>query len=215
MYSQDYIKRMIEQLGEVWTYVIALLARGELPKVYEELDKAYRELVHLDRDLVMQSSEDFLVLSTMLGATVESSRAMALADLLRLEAEVHDRVHQNDERDACLIKALNVLLEVHARVNNKGSPLLLDRIAQLHESCANAQLPALTQWRLFRFFDGRGDYAKAEDALYPLLDEAPAYLEHGLDFYERLQRLPDHALEQGGLPRAEVEAALADLRARE
>lgn len=215
MYSQDYIKRMIEQLGEVWTYVIELLARGELPKVYEELDKAYRELVHLDRDLVHKSSDDFLVLSTMLGATVESDRAMALADLLRLEAEVHDRVHQNDERDACLIKALNVLLEVHARVNNKGSPLLLDRIAQLHEASATADLPALTQWRLFRFFDSRGDYAKAEDALYPLIDEAPAYLEHGLDFYERLLRLPDHALEQGGLPRAEVEAALTDLRARE
>ncbi len=66
-------------------------------------------------------------------------------------------------------------------------------------------------------FERDGKYAKAEDALFLLLESAPKNLDAidiGIGFYERTSVLSDEALSAGDMPRPEVEAGLADLRAR-
>ncbi|MFN8516836.1 MAG: DUF6483 family protein [Chloroflexia bacterium] len=67
---------------------------------------------------------------------------------------------------------------------------------------------------LWRQAEQAGDFARAENWLFALLDEDPGALERGIDFYERLRHFSDEELVQGNLPRAEVVAGLAELRAR-
>ena len=43
-YSQDYIKRMLEQLGEVWAEVVGLLTKGDDAAALERIDQAYDDV---------------------------------------------------------------------------------------------------------------------------------------------------------------------------
>jgi hypothetical protein len=66
-------------------------------------------------------------------------------------------------------------------------------------------------------YERTGEFAKAEDALFAMLDVEPnnwGIVEFGLAFYERLQRQSDATLVAGNLPRAELEAGLTELRDR-
>lgn len=211
-YSQDYIKRMIEQIGEAWAEVVALLKQDDPARAIERLDQAYRDLVHLDRDLVHKTSEDFLILATTVGKVGDVDRSLALADLLRIEAEIHEHQDEPELRAACLFKAINVLVEASLRLSHASSQEHVERIDQLATDIKGLEAAPATHWRLFRYFESRSQFDKAEDALYELLDADPdVYADHGIDFYQRLLKQPDHVLEQGGLPRAEVQDGLEQL----
>jgi hypothetical protein len=78
-------------------------------------------------------------------------------------------------------------------------------------------LPLETQARLMQHYERTGEFAKAEDALFQMLEMEPEnapLLELGISFYRRLESQSDARLNDGNLPRAEVEAGLADLNAR-
>jgi hypothetical protein len=81
-----------------------------------------------------------------------------------------------------------------------------------------APLPLETQARLMQHYERTGQYAKAEDQLFAMLEVAPAHpglKELGIGFYKRLQGKSDRELSDGGLPREEVDAGLVELsRAR-
>jgi hypothetical protein len=71
---------------------------------------------------------------------------------------------------------------------------------------------------LMRHYEQHGAFAKAEDALFDLLEAEPGNsdaLEFGIAFYERLRGQSDMALAKGNLPRQELEAGLAELRQRQ
>jgi hypothetical protein len=82
---------------------------------------------------------------------------------------------------------------------------------------AEAPLPTRTLAMLMRHYEQRGAFAKAEDALFDLLDAEPGnsdVLDVGMEFYERLRGQSDVALADGNLPRQELEAGAAELRQR-
>lgn len=66
-------------------------------------------------------------------------------------------------------------------------------------------------------YERTGEFAKAEDALYALLEsdpENPAVVEFGRAFYQRILAKTDRALVEGNLPRSEVEDGLRNLGQR-
>ena len=82
---------------------------------------------------------------------------------------------------------------------------------------AGSSIPPRTQALLMHHYERMGAFAKAEDALYALLEAAPddtEIVDWGIKFYERLRGVSDAALEAGNLPRAELDAGLAELKAR-
>lgn len=75
----------------------------------------------------------------------------------------------------------------------------------------------ISQINLISFHEQMGSYADAEDALWKALDVAGNHediLRRGLAFYENCRKQADARLEQGNLPREEVEDGLADLKQR-
>lgn len=208
-YSQDYIKRMLEQLGELWAEVVGQLTRGDDAAALERIEQAYRDLVHLDRDLVHKTGEDFLILAVTVGKVGDIDRSIALCDLLRLEAQVHERTGDEATRQQCLLKALNIVLEAALRLSHGTSQLHVERIDALLEEARTCDLSVATLWRIFTYHEMRGRFDKAEDAVYELIELDPdTYSEQAHEFYARLMLLPDHELERGGLTRAEVEEGI-------
>ena len=67
---------------------------------------------------------------------------------------------------------------------------------------------------LMRHYERIGEFARAEDALFAWWTAEPAnveLLDFGAAFYQRLLGLKDDTLAAGNLPRAEVQAGLAEL----
>ena len=96
-------------------------------------------------------------------------------------------------------------------------PDLVPTVAAFTATLADAPLPAQTQAMLMHHYERTGAFAKAEDALFALLDATPAtheVVDFGLAFYERLRGQRDTALTAGNLPRSELEAAVAELLSR-
>jgi hypothetical protein len=96
-------------------------------------------------------------------------------------------------------------------------PDLVPTVAAFTATLADAPLPAQTQAMLMHHYERTGAFAKAEDALFALLEAAPAtpeVVEFGIAFYERLRGQSDAALVTGNLPRPELEAGLAELLSR-
>ena len=70
---------------------------------------------------------------------------------------------------------------------------------------------------LMQHYERLGDFAKAEDALFAMLELQPQNqraLDFGFAFYERLRGQSDAALAAGNLPRTELEAGLGELSRR-
>ncbi len=211
MYSRDYVKRMIEEIGILAREIKLLLTQGEPARAIERLDAAYREHLGLDRDLIHRTSDDFLILATGVGRVGDVDKTLLLADLLGIEAEIHTGAGETALADDCLHKALSVLLSAFLRLNYAGSEAHVERIEPLLMHFAGHDLPVSTLQNVFKYYEQRGAFARAEDTLYELIAHDEYYVERGIEFYQRLLTLPAHELAHGGLPRDETQDGLEKL----
>jgi len=216
-YSQDYIKRMIEQFGEFLLALKQLLAENRQEQAREQLDLAYRELLGMDAQFIREAPDDYLILIGGLSQVGDMDKSAVLGDLLTADGDWHTLRGDYELAQTCYLKATSVLVEALLRQPFGTSREYVEKIEALVEKLAHFEVPYQTRERLFRYHERMGKYAEAEDELYHLLAEAPddeSLIEAGIAFYERLLQLKDHELLIGGLPRDEVQAGLAELEAR-
>jgi hypothetical protein len=115
------------------------------------------------------------------------------------------------------LKALHLLLDVSAPGDAAEHPAFVPKVEELIQSLTGSSLPVRTQAMLMRHYESTGQFAKAEDTLYSILEETgddPASVEFGLAFYQRILRQNDATLLAGNLPRGEAEEGLHDLKQR-
>lgn len=216
-YSQDYIKRMIEQFGEFLLALKQLLTEDRRTEAREQLDLAYRELLGMEPQFVREAPDDYLILTTGLAQVGDMNKSVVLGDLLIADGDWHALAGDYDVAQTCYLKAANVLLEALLRQPFGVAKDDIARVDALVEKLEHFDVPFTTRERLFRYHERIHRFADAEDDLYHLLEAAPddaSLIEAGIAFYERLLRFKDHELLLGGLPRDEVEAGLAELEAR-
>jgi hypothetical protein len=222
MVQRDYILRQIEQLGSAYG---ALIRSAEERKglqfrvAGEPFDEALQQHFGLDGEAVRARSAEALIGAIRLessafdGRGVVVDRLALLAALVREQADSDAAAGDDDEATLGRLKALQIFLT--ALVEEGASSDFASRaIEPLLESLAAYELPREVKDLLWRYAEQVGNFARAEDWLFALLDDDPDSLERGIDFYERLGHFGDEELARGNLPRAEVAAGLAELRAR-
>ena len=94
-------------------------------------------------------------------------------------------------------------------------PEFVPRVEAILASLSESPLPPRTHALLMRHYEQTGQFAKAEDALFSILEAAPgdaAVIDFGLAFYDRILRQSDAMLTAGNLPRAEAEQGLRELK---
>lgn len=220
MYSSDYIKRMIEQLGQFWAQLLEMIERGDTDSALDQINEKYREYFGVDSSFLAEAPEDYLLLTTTVGRVGDVDKALLLTDLLTLEGEALEHKGDYEQSAARFTKALNLISESALRLGHTPTSDVVERVDELQSKLADDDLPMPTLDRLFRFYEKTRRYADAEDMLFEMLgfaDEeddvefADSIAEKGVAFYRRLQSLTDAELERGGLPRDEVEAGLQEL----
>jgi len=140
-----------------------------------------------------------------------------LTTLLKEAGDLAAAADRVDESRECYLKALHLLLDVLARGEVFECPEFLPKVEMLKEALQGTPLPPRTHAMLMQYHERTREFAKAENALFAMLDAEPAngaIVEFGVAFYGRMLAQSDAALTEGALPRAEVEEGLKELLQR-
>ena len=226
MKREDYLMRLIEafaqQLGRMLAQVLDLADAGHFEEAHETIDHATRELVGLSTGGIVRMPDEALLATLQLEKRTDwAERAAYLSLLLREDGRIHMQQSNEQSGTRRFLKALHLQLIVmqvkeQTFIGEDDIDLLLSDLDEF-------ELPGHTYAALMLHYEQNGRFGKAEDVLYDWLDAESALVdlnaynpvEIGVAFYGRLQQLDDAALENGNLPRSEVNAGLEELFANE
>ena len=219
MIRRDYILRMIEEFAQFLARLKGLKEKQRWEEAEGTLDEEFQRLVGAGPQAVAQLSETELLAKVIQGEPTLAVRdkTLMLATLLKEAGDVAAAQERVEESRACYLKGLHLLLETLGRGEVFDCPEFVPRVEPFVAALAGAPLPFQTQGLLMQHYERTGEFAKAEDALFAMLElepDSPGLVDFGISFYQRLQGQSDGALSEGNLPRAELEASLAELAGR-
>jgi hypothetical protein len=217
MIRRDYLFRMVDECLQVLTRSLRLREEGQLEAARAELDGGIRDLTGMDlAQILLLSDAELTALLVQGGPTqVLRQKGMLLVALLRGAGDNLRAESRTEESRQCYLRALNLQLQILTREGLFDFPEFVPRVEELAGELSDEALPLETGLGLLQYYEQAGAFAKAEDALFALMEahsERPGLAAFGIQFYERVLRQSDEALERGQLPRSEVEAGLVDFR---
>lgn len=216
MIRRDYILRMIEEFIRALAKINGLKQQQRWREAGTSLEEQARALTGSDLATICTLTDTELLAGLLQTGEfqAQSEKSFMLARVLIEAAEVADAENRNIESQALRLKALHLLLHTSLRGEVYEWPEFVPAIDLVLQRFDQAQLPIHTQALLMQYFERTGQFAKAEDALHAMLEVAadnPQLRELAASFYHRLLAQSDTALEDGNLPRNEVQAGLEQL----
>lgn len=217
MLRRDYILRLIEEFTAALSRIQALKKDRQFDEAGESTEEQFRRLTGLDSAALLKLSETELLARLIQTEPLHAMRekTFLLTTLLREAGDIAEAKNRPGEGRACYLKGLHLLLDSLARGDAAEQPEFVPKIDLFVAALSNEELPMPTNALLMEHYERSGQFAKAEDALFAILDADPqntVALEFGISFYERLSHQADSALAAGNLPRDELEAGRAELR---
>jgi hypothetical protein len=219
MIRRDFILRMIEEWGRALAQIRALRQGGRQEAARQAVDAECEKLAALGVSGIIGLSDTELLARVSEGRLAQTVhlRTLAVVTLLREAGEIADAEERPEEAREIYLKALRLLLEVLSQEDPAGFPEFVPGVEAIVTALQAKPLPAQTLALLMRHYEATGQFAKAEDALFSLLDGVgadPAVVGFGRAFYERTLRRSDASLMAGNLPRGEAEQGLNELKER-
>jgi Family of unknown function (DUF6483) len=217
--ERDYILRLIKQMTEALAIIFRLERGGDFLEALRVIDSTYQQLLGLDAATIASLPADALLsLIRSSGAGYQGSQAVAerltvLANLLQAEGDIYQGLGKIDDSVLRRLKALDIQLAILTS-EDPGSSRAADAVRTLLGHLEEYELSVRTKLLLWRHFEQLGDFARAENWMYDVIEDesAPADItERSIAFYHRLLDQTDFDLVHGNLPRAEVESGLAQL----
>ena len=219
MIRRDYILRQLEQFAAMLAKIAGLARNEQWQDASKLTGGELQQLTGVEPQAVLGLSESALLAHFIeSGPTVVvESKIFMLVTLLKAQGDTLAGQGRHDESHAFYLKGLHVLLETFGRVKPSERPDFVPTVEAFRTALYDVPLPVTTNVMLMRHYEQIGDFARAEDSLFEMLEAEPStpeILEFGRMFYQRLLRLTDEALALGNLPRTEVQAGLAELDER-
>ncbi len=220
MIRRDFLLRMIEEFAQALARIRSSKKGRRWVEACAELDAEFERLIGDSAQAVARLSEVELLARLMQdGPThVVRDKTLMLTTLLQEAGDVAAAEGRLDESRECYLKALHLLLDVLACGEVLECPEFVPKVEMLKEALQGMALPPRTLAMLMQHHERTGEFAKAENALFAILDAEPdsgEIVEFGVAFYKRTLAQSDSALVEGALPRAEVEEGLKELLQRQ
>lgn len=212
---QDYILRMIQQMGLFTTYILGKRRKGEDEEALVEVREAYGRMTGMHASLVHGLNEDdLLAMLTVQGAT-HPERLVAMAILLQEEGVIYSDLDRVNEALPRMQKALRLYLEAWDRsdvLRNETIPGLDSTITWME----GYPVTPTTRILLMEYLEEKGRFDEAENLLLDWVeDDTGGATEYANSFYRRLLELSDAELIVGGLTRDEIADGLKSLSSGE
>lgn len=210
MYNRDYILLLIEQFGLFLRKILFHVENKEYDQALNDIDKTYKELLGVDSTLLNNMSGEQIGSYLQVAGSTQYEKSIVIAELLKIEAEIEEGQYglNNYALDKYL-SAFYLLTEAFDKREELRMERFLKDTDQIISKAEDYFDSGELKYRLFRFYELRGSYAKAEDTLFELVEENyPDILSKGQAFYQRLLKKSDDELQKGNLPRDEVQESL-------
>jgi hypothetical protein len=219
MIRRDYLLRQIEQFVAMLAKIAGLAKNEQWQEASASAAGEFRRLTGVDGLEMLKMSETELLARVIQSepTLLVESKAFMLATLLKAGGDLSAGQGRLDESRQYYLKGLQLLLDTFGRNEITERPDFVPAVEAFLTGLRDAPLPLPTGAMLMRHYERTGEFAKAEDILFGMLEDEPANAEllgFGAAFYRRLLGLNDDALAAGNLPRAEVQAGLAELKQR-
>jgi len=217
MIRRDYIMRMIEEFIQVLLRIRGLKKDQRLADALVLTEEEFKRTTGLDSESVLRLSETELLAKLIQSEPLHAVREkmLFLTTLLRETGDILTEQGRIEDGRACYLKGLHLLLDSLMRGEADELPEFVPKVDEF--VAALEEVPVQTRALLMEHYERTGQFGKAEDALFAILDAEPSNpmaVEFGVSFYERMQRQSDGRLMDGNLPREEVEAGLRELQGR-
>jgi hypothetical protein len=219
MLRRDYILRMIQEAAELLARIQSLKKEQRWGDAGTSLDAELETLVGANAQTVARLSKTELLARVIRGESTLAvkEKTIFVSALLREAGDVAVGENRLEEGRACYLKGLELLLDVLREGDTYEFPEFMPKVEMFVSALSDAPLPLPTEAALMQHYERTGQFAKAEDCLFTLLEAEPdntELLDFGIAFYKRLESQSDDNLFVGNLPRDEVQSGLADLQAR-
>jgi tetratricopeptide (TPR) repeat protein len=217
MIRRDYILRLIEEFAEALARIRALRNDEKFAEASALTEAEFKRISGLDSEALLTLSETELLACLIRSEPLHAVREKMsfLTTLLKETGDIAAAEGRAEESRECYLKGLHLLLDSLSRGDGVEQPEFVPKV-ELFVGVLD-DMPRNTSVLLMEHYERVGQFGKAEDCLFAILEADPknrAVWEFGISFYERLLGLGDARLAEGNLPRAEVEAGRAEWRAR-
>jgi tetratricopeptide (TPR) repeat protein len=212
VFQRDWLMRQIEMIGRMLAAILGKARSGQPLEALGMFDAAYQPLLGVGSKLLPLLSDEQLVDMLKPGGVPDPHRWPLLVQLLKTEADLYAELDEHDESLPRYRKAL-MLLRTFGGERLPDPELAADLAGRLRAYELNAATRIDVAW----LYERSGCYADAEDTLYEAIEGEEGdeqLVDAGIGFYRRLLARDDGDLAAGDLPRAEVQAGLAELLAR-
>lgn len=215
MIERDYIMRMINLLTQFLARALFHRKAYEFPQARHELEAAYKSLLGLSPSFVREFSDEQII--GMFGRDEDTLvlKSYILGSLIKEEGEILLLEGKGEEGSRDFLRSLSLLLTAFVVAEDEAQEGHCSAIEELLERLREVELPLHVKEKLLVYDELRGEYSKAEDVLFELVESEQSWVRSGLGFYERLLKRTDEELAAGGLPRTEVLEGMEDLKKRE
>jgi hypothetical protein len=217
MIRRDYILRKIAEFLEVLSRLQSLKQEQLWRQAQHSIEEQCRDLLGLGTAEIARLGETGLLARLIQGepTQVVRDKVFMLTRLLKEAGDVGAGEGRADDSRALYLKGLHLLLYSISQGDPEEWPEFVPRVDMFVAALGDAVLPLTTLAGLMQHYERTGQFARAEDMFFRMVDaepNRPGLAEFGIAFYERLLGQADAALEAGNLPRAEVENGLEALR---
>jgi Family of unknown function (DUF6483) len=217
MIRRDYLLRMIAEFLELLSRLQSLKKGQRWGEAAGVIDKEFERLVGTGAEAVARLTETELLARIIQGepTQVVRDKTLMVTVLLKEAGDTAGGEGRLEQSRAYYLKGLHLLLDVLAQGELSDWPDFVPTVEVFLAALGDGQLPLETLARLMQHYERLGDFGKAEDALFEIVEAEPlrpGLLEFGTSFYERVGRHTDRELEEGNLPRRELEAGRGELR---
>ncbi|AJS58365.1 DUF6483 family protein [Paenibacillus sp. IHBB 10380] len=212
MNQRDYILRLIESLTEGIAFMLGLKKEKKEEQALEYLNELMIQSIQLNSKMVNSLSERDLLGMLSINGVLRMDSVAGIALLLKEEGDIYEQLGQHETAGKRLQRALSLMLEVMIREPDLQFINIRDETEQLIERLGPS-LPTKIERKRFSYYEVIGRYDLAENVLFHQLrlSAKSDWLQAGKALYERLLRLKDEQLVEGGLPRDEVLQSYSEL----
>lgn len=202
---------MVDILARALAKIIFFKDENNYKEALNELDMATKELLGMDRMFLHSLSDSQLVQLIEPEENLLAPKCYLLGIVFKEEAEIFKQQGNEEQYIDFNMRSLYMFVEGIERSKIMIEKDHLKKIDEVIDKLSDYELPRDINEKLFYYYEYTGRFDKAEDVLFSLIDEDNSYLDKGIDFYERLLKFNNAELENGNLPRNEVEESLKDL----
>lgn len=219
MIRRDYFLRMIEEFVQFLARINSLKREQLWREVSESLEAEFKRLIGGSASDGLRLSETELLARFMqAGPTfVVREKLFMFITLLKEAGDAAVAQHHAETSREYYLKALHLLLGVLMENDAFDYPEFAPKVGMLEAALAGTPLSVPTCAMLMQHYERNGEFARAEDELFAMLEAEPnnqRIVQFGIAFYQRLLEQDDNALATARLPRTEVEEGLKKLQGR-